>query len=307
MIPLALVTGFLGSGKTTFLQRVVERNRRRIVCLVNEFSSCDVDGVRLRAAGAAVQTLPGGSIFCRCLVAEFIDALEKLPQRFGAAGPVEGVVVEASGMSDPRVVPALLRETRLDKLYGLSSICAVVDPKSFLKLIHTLPAILSQVQAADQVLVNKTDLASAEEIAAAENAIREVSPRARILRTCRCAVDVELFGPAPERGLSGELAACVDPDYARLALRFSGDTDVADLQRRIMGLGDDVYRAKGFVPAGGRLLSFDYSAGGLEVGGNPPAKAQAELVFIVKGTAQARVAQALSATESTEKGAEFGV
>ena len=178
MIPLALVTGFLGSGKTTFLRRAIARHReRRIVCLVNEFSPHDVDGARLRAETDAVCTIPGGSIFCRCLAGEFIAVLQSLPQRFGAAAPVEGVVVEASGIADPRVMPKLLQETRLDKTYRLASISAVVDPKSFLKLLHTLPAILSQVEAAGLVLVNKTDLASPDEIDATVKAIRKAWAR----------------------------------------------------------------------------------------------------------------------------------
>ncbi|MCY3020879.1 MAG: GTP-binding protein [Planctomycetota bacterium] len=297
MIPLALVTGFLGSGKTTLLQRVVEKNRRRrIVYLVNEFSPRDVDGARLRAETDAVCLIPGGSIFCRCLVTEFIDALQSLPERFGtAAAPVAGVVIEASGMADPGVIRTLLQETQLDRKYRLASIVAVVDPKSFLKLIHTLPAILAQIGAADRVLVNKIDLASPEELAATENAILEAAPRARILCACRCAVNLDLFGRAPQRHLRGRLAACVDPHYARLALRFSGNADVDDLRRRIAALADDVYRAKGFVPAGGRLLSFDYSAAGFEVTENSGTAAEPELAFVVRGPARRRVAKALFA------------
>ena len=277
MIPLALVTGFLGSGKTTLLQRIAAQNHgRRIVFLVNEFSPRDVDGPRLRAATDAVCVIPGGSIFCRCLAGEFMAALQDLPRRFGAAAPVAGVVIEASGMADPRAIRTLLQETRLDQMYRLASLTAVVEPRSFLKLRQTLPAILSQVEAAGVVLINKTDLASEEEIAAAEQALRAAAPRARILRACRCAVDVELFGRFAGSAPQGPLAPCVDPAYARLALRFSGAADVADLRRRLAALGDDVYRAKGFVPAGGRLLSFDYSMAGLEVSACPAAAGEAK-------------------------------
>jgi len=278
---------------------VPERNLAAVAAMVHDRYEREVAKrtiiARSAAEADAVYSIPGGSIFCRCLVTEFIDALQTLPERFNAAAaPIEGVVIEASGMADPRVIRTLLQETRLDRLYRLGSIVAIVEPQSFLKLIHTLPAILAQVEAADRVLVNKTDLASPEEIAATEQAVREASSRARIVRTCRCAVDVDLFGRAPKRELHGELAPCVDPDYARLTLRFSGDTDVDDLRRRIVALSDDIYRAKGFVPAGGRLLSFDYSAAGL--GGNTPPTGAAEpaLVFIVKGPSRPRVARALS-------------
>ena len=82
MIALSLVTGFLGSGKTTYLRRLVEQYRgRRLVFLVNEFSPVDVDGPVLRSAEDDVVSLPGGSIFCTCLVTQFVHTLERIPWR----------------------------------------------------------------------------------------------------------------------------------------------------------------------------------------------------------------------------------
>ena len=94
--------------------------------------------------------------------------------------------------------------------------------------------------------------------------------------------------------MSPELAPCASPDYARSALHFNGDADVEDLRRRLSALGEDVYRAKGFVPVAGRLLSFDYSLAGLEVSACPAAAGQAKLALIVKGSAEQRVCAALS-------------
>ena len=75
-IPLSLVTGFLGSGKTTFLKHMAPRlASRRIVYLVNDFSALDVDGAVLSEIGPNVVSIPGGSIFCKCLVGDFIQHL----------------------------------------------------------------------------------------------------------------------------------------------------------------------------------------------------------------------------------------
>ena len=82
MIPVALVTGFLGSGKTTLLRRVIATHRdRRLAYLVNEFAPVDVDGRLLAAEGAPVVALPGGSIFCQCLVGSFIEQLRGIAER----------------------------------------------------------------------------------------------------------------------------------------------------------------------------------------------------------------------------------
>ncbi len=146
-IPLSLVTGFLGSGKTTFLKHTARRLAgRRIVYLVNEFSALDVDTQSLRQISPDVIAIPGGSIFCKCLVGDFIQTLSRVPQRFGSSQPgsadtIEGLIVEASGIANPKVVADMLRETKLDAVYSLASVVAIVDPGSFGKLLVTLPNI----------------------------------------------------------------------------------------------------------------------------------------------------------------------
>jgi G3E family GTPase len=166
MIPLVLITGFLGSGKTTLLKRIAsQEGDLKLVYLVNEFSPEDVDAKLLDGEGVEAVTIAGGSIFCQCRVTDFIQHLETIPERFGTdRAPVEGVVVEASGIADPLVIHKMLAETRLDETYDLGAVVTVVDPKSFLKLIHTLPNILTQVEAADRVILNKIDLCTPGEI-----------------------------------------------------------------------------------------------------------------------------------------------
>jgi G3E family GTPase len=235
MIPLVLVTGFLGSGKTTLLRRIAERKSDlKLIYLVNEFSPQDVDARLLEAGGLETVSIAGGSIFCQCRVTEFIQHLTMIPERFGANGaPVAGVVVEASGIADPLVIRRMLAETRLDETYGISAIVTVVDPKSFLKLVRTLPNILAQVEAADWVILNKID-------------------------QCK----LEWLGAARDRSLTGEYAPCADPNYARLALRFRGPVDLRALETALRRAGDAVFRVKGFARVESGTAYVDYSAAG---------------------------------------------
>ncbi|NLF18431.1 MAG: GTP-binding protein, partial [Lentisphaerae bacterium] len=144
MLPLCLVTGFLGTGKTSLLKHIVSgRPGAKLVYLVNEFSPEDVDGaVLLDTQYPDVVRLPGGSIFCKCLVTQFISHLNAIPQRFPEA---EGVIIEASGMANPKVIESMLEETGLDKGYSLDGIITVVERRSFTALRHTLPNILAQI------------------------------------------------------------------------------------------------------------------------------------------------------------------
>jgi G3E family GTPase len=264
MIPLVLVTGFLGSGKTTLLRRIAERKSDlKLIYLVNEFSPQDVDARLLEAGGLETVSIAGGSIFCQCRVTEFIQHLTMIPERFGANGaPVAGVVVEASGIADPLVIRRMLAETRLDETYGISAIVTVVDPKSFLKLVRTLPNILAQVEAADWVILNKIDQCSPEEIRATETEIERVHPGAEISKTSFCEGELEWLGAARDRSLTGEYAPCADPNYARLALRFRGPVDLRALETALRRAGDAVFRVKGFARVESGTAYVDYSAAG---------------------------------------------
>lgn len=296
-IPLSLVTGFLGSGKTTFLQQTARRLAdRRIVYLVNEFSSLDVDGTVLAAIGPNIVSVPGGSIFCKCLVGEFILHLREIPRRFHTADqPIAGVIVEASGISNPKVVADMLRETTLDALYELTSIVSVADPGSFRKLLVTLPNIRAQIEASDIVLLNKIDLFSEEQIAGTEIAMRQLNPRVRIVRTVRGAAEVELFGAAPTRDLHGEYAACADPHYARFSITLHNAVDLAKLQAALRDLAEDLYRVKGFVPTPQGTVYLDWSTAGLSIEAIDKPGVPPGLAIIARADSQQRVDQWLDA------------
>jgi G3E family GTPase len=291
MIPAALITGFLGSGKTAYLRYLMERHRdRRLVYLVNEFSPVDVDGRLLADPEDRVVSLPGGSIFCTCLVSEFIKTMTDIPERFHRDGaPPEGVVIEASGVANPRVVERMLHETRLDALFTLTAVVSVVDPGSFPTLVHTLPNIIDQVQASDTVILNKTDLFDEAAVANTEAEVRRVHPDARIVRAQYCAVDLDLFGERAERGMDGEYAPCADPNYARFVVRTDGPVDGERLVAELEALRGDIYRAKGFVNTGTGMRYLDCSPAAVTL---QPAQCDAdgtEFVMIVHAPAYERV------------------
>ncbi|VGO18202.1 CobW family GTP-binding protein [Pontiella sulfatireligans] len=261
MIPICLITGFLGAGKTTLLKRSVAENRdRKWIYLVNEFSALDVDGAIVSEENPDVVSIPGGSIFCKCLVTEFIGQLTKIHEQHPDA---EGVVIEASGMADPRVIADMLKETRLDQHFELASIISIVEPRSFLRLIHTLPNIIHQVEAADLVLLNKCDLFDEAQLADTERAVRGIKADVNLVRCIKGAADFPIFGPRSTHSeLHGEYAKCRDPRYSAFALTFSSEVDAQQLEDFILRNEEDVYRVKGYIPTADGPLYFDYSKAG---------------------------------------------
>lgn len=295
MTPILLIVGFLGGGKTTLLRRIAERHAgRRLAFLINEFSAADVDGALVRAtATAPALTLPGGSIFCRCLVTEFIETLRALRARIAGEG-IEGVVIEASGMADPRAMTTMLRETGLDRDYRLAQVVAVLDPARFLKLRHTLPNIVAQIEAADRVILNKLDVCAPEQRAAAEAAVRELRPDAILLPAVQCAVDFELFRDAARDRAGGAYAPCRDPHYETLAFDPGVAPDFARLARAIAEMREDIYRAKGLVRgATGAVELWEDAGRGLVAEPAPAGAAPTPFVVICRGGAAARVRAAL--------------
>lgn len=210
-IPLYLVTGFLGSGKTTFIDGILRSFDKnwRIGIIQNEFAPANIDGEVLRKDGRAFEMLEinNGSVFCICLMGNFIESLasfidEKKP---------EMIFIEASGLSDPASIIEIVQHPRLsDQVYLRESWC-IVDARHFLYMEHMLARIRHQMLIADRILINKTDLVDKEVIAGIVKYIRDLNPYASIFETSYCRIDFKPFinwGSVPEKshtGIPGEM------------------------------------------------------------------------------------------------------
>jgi len=293
MIPLSLVTGFLGAGKTTLLQRIARaRGGRRCLFLVNEFAPGDVDGRKLaevEAGGAGrVESIVGGSVFCVCKVSDFAEALGRAAETWADADPpLDGVIVEASGIADPRVVGRMLAETELDERFELRRVITVVDPGTFGKLLRTLPNIRAQVEAADLVLLNKTDLYDEPTIESTIAAVREVRPEATIVPTSHCGAVVDPFEPVEVARADGDYAYCADPNYYALDVPVEAAFDRDALSRCIDAHADSLYRLKGNVRLDeGTPARLELAAGGLTVEPLDHAPAAFHVTLIGPGSAK---------------------
>ena len=264
MIPLTLITGFLGSGKTTLLKQIITQNReKKLVFVVNEFGKLDVDGLLL-ANDADVVPIPGGSIFCHCLTATFIEHLQALQHRHEQI-PFDGVIVEASGMANPMVIRRMLAETGSDKVFSLANLIAVTEPVSLLKLLKTLPNIRDQIVSSDVVLLNKIDCSEATAIKQAHDAITSINPNAAVHHTINCEIKMDLFESQSAIPIAGEYAKCRDPHYAQMTLRISDKPSRRHLANTLKMTGDILYRAKGWVACAEGPTYVDVASGHIKV------------------------------------------
>ena len=264
MIPLTLVTGFLGTGKTTLLKQIIAKNSdKRLIYIVNEFGKLDVDGTIL-ADTADVVPIPGGSIFCHCLTATFIEHLQKLKQHHDLQ-PFDGVVIEASGMANPMVIRRMLVETQLDKVFSLNNVITVTEPVSLMKLLKTLPNMHDQIKAADVVLLNKVDSVPPTQVSKAIDAIMHINANAVVHQTVNCNVPLNLFDTHSAVPIAGEYAKCRDPHYMQMTVRISDKPTREHLTNTLQSAGDSLYRAKGWVDCAEGPTYVDVASGRIDI------------------------------------------
>ncbi|WP_251341889.1 CobW family GTP-binding protein [Haloplanus halophilus] len=208
-IPVTILCGSLGAGKTTLLNHLLrEAGERDIAVLVNDMGEVNVDadlvsGNTDLAVDGGVTELSNGCICC-----ELQDDLETAVVRLASDRDFDQLVVEASGISEPRPVARLFTTgSRAAARYDVASIVAVVDARQFHDAFGeagvatrrgdgegTRPLsdlLVEDVEAADLVLLNKTDLVAPDELDAVEEMVRALRPDAEIRRTEHSRIDPE--------------------------------------------------------------------------------------------------------------------
>jgi G3E family GTPase len=190
-IPFYLVTGFLGSGKTTFLKQVLERfgDSRKVAVVQNEFAPASIDGTDLKQVSKPFEILEinNGSVFCVCLLSDFKSSLN----RFIREHHPDAVFLEASGLADPIAVAEVLQAEELKDIVYLAYIWTVVDVPNFLRLKTMVKRLTHQVAVADRIILNKIDLADDEMLENVREVVREINPFAEISTASYCAFDFE--------------------------------------------------------------------------------------------------------------------
>jgi G3E family GTPase len=290
-LPIWLVVGFLGAGKTTLLRRLVHHaNGKGMLFIVNEFSAVDVDAGLIEREGGTALAVAGGSIFCRCLVTEFMSTLtrvtEGIPLPNGDILKPQGVVIEASGMADPRSMRRLLQESGLDRHFHVAGVTAVVDPGTLMKLLLVLPNIRGQIESADVILLNKTDLHAPETIAKVREKIVAINPLAKIISCTYGNIPPEILLAdglsARIQELDAAFGLCRDPNFERETRTFDKPIEIATLQAQFAQAGEHLYRAKGRILTTEGWRYLDWSAGRLTL--EPCEPAPSSTLIVIKGT-----------------------
>ena len=190
-IPITVVTGFLGAGKTSLINRLVmaRAGRERIGVVVNEAGEVGLDGELLGDATDDVVEIADGCVCCTSQ-GELLDAITRLHR---AAGELDRIIVETSGLADPGpVVDALASITHVLRLDTMVTVVDAVHALDQLDRVAS-PEARQQLQLATHVVLSKIDLADEAAVQAVRARAAKLNPEAQIVVVARDELDAELL------------------------------------------------------------------------------------------------------------------
>ncbi|MBE1493608.1 G3E family GTPase [Amycolatopsis lexingtonensis] len=253
-IPVVLVAGFLGAGKTTLLNHLLaNREGARVGVVVNDFGQVNVDALAVAGQVDTMVSLGNGCLCC-AVDASGLDAM--LGRLSSAEAGIDVIVVEASGIAEPRdLIRLMIASENPDIRYG--GLAEVVDAAEFEAARERHPELADHLRLADLVVLNKADRVSAETLAKLTAVVEELAPGRPLLVTEHGRVDPRLFfDPEPRGERVGQLSfddLREEHDHAEhlhasyQTVTFTAETPLAPrafvdfLERRPAGL----YRMKG--------------------------------------------------------------
>ncbi len=282
-IPVTVVTGFLGAGKTSLVRHLLEHAAgRRIALVVNEFGELGVDREILAGCGIpgceedSIVELANGCICCT-VADDFLPTMRRL---LGRATPPDHIVIETSGLALPKPLvkafgwPEIRTRATVDGVIAVIDAAAVAaglfaaDPRAVERIRREDPSLdhetpleelfEEQINCADLVVLNKTDQVDGDGLARAEAAVRRhLRPGVRFLRARHGALD-----PALLLGLQAEAEADLDSrpshhdagephehdDFTSFVVELDRVTSPQGLAAAVRRLARElpVYRVKGF-------------------------------------------------------------
>ena len=283
-----LITGFLGSGKTTFLNRIIARfpKDKKLTILMNEFGEIGIDGTLIEGDDIDMMEISRGSIFCVCVKTDFIKGLYELNTKVKP----DILLMESTGVANPSDLKRDLQLPIFNDRFQFKEQFCILDAVHFHDAFEAFASLEKQIASSTVFIINKVDLATPESIGKIKQIVGEFHPDPLFFETTYSDIPLEQFffedlreennstSPTSPEGTqrilsASELETYIDdlldqPDLeitppdalVSVTYKWAGD-DLSQIKAMADSLPSSVVRAKGFVEAEGSMYIFSYVMG----------------------------------------------
>lgn len=276
MIKIDIVSGFLGSGKTTLIKKILNNNKNeKVVVLENEFGQIGIDGELIKKDGLEVIELQNGCICCSIKL-NFKNTIEEIIEKLNP----DRMIIEPTGVGLLSEILVMLNDKKLKKYLKLNSIITVVDGVNYFDYIDNFGEFYEdQIKHAKTIIISKSQLIDNENLNSVINSLKNINENSYIIyEDC----DSEAFYKAIKN--INELAHFSDEDIKKIKTKDISESmkeissialmpiktySIKDIEK-IFGILETeslgkIIRCKGFVNSVNSLLEFNYVNGKYDI------------------------------------------
>lgn len=294
-IPCVLLTGFLGSGKTTFLNWLLKNHPDlKVSVILNEFGDISLESQFVNQKNESVIELANG---CMCCVAK-ADLPRVINYILTSSPETQYILIEASGLSDPDPIHDSFTHPSLSNHVYLSQIICVVDAINFLTNINNHKIITAQISDSDLIIISKISLSTTENLLSVKNYFSSNLPNTKVLEWNEALNPQDFLVSNPKQSVSEEES---EHDHVHEHETYQNNwiintnkysrEKISDIYSK---LPSEIIRSKGyFVDSDGSKILIQFSNGKLELISSqwhPGEDSKTTILFIGKNFDPSRLA-----------------